>query len=120
MIERALGLGTNHTFATVAIAAYTRKAQSLLALGKTKEALTAIEVALPQIQNYKPFVVDPAEVHYTHYQILKALGKREATAALKKARAWVYHVADQLLEDYRETYLQKNPVSKGVLEARGS
>jgi tetratricopeptide (TPR) repeat protein len=117
MIERALGLGTNRTIPTVTIAAYTRQAQKLLALGKTKEALKAIQNALPHIQTYKLLVVDPAEVHFTHYQILKELGKSEAEEALEGAQAWIQRVADQLPEAYRESFLENNPVSKGVLES---
>jgi tRNA1(Val) A37 N6-methylase TrmN6 len=74
MIDRALELGTNRSLATIMIAARTRKAQNLLALGKKKEALGVIQSAVPQIETCKLLVVDPSEVYFTHYQVLKALG----------------------------------------------
>jgi DNA-binding CsgD family transcriptional regulator/tetratricopeptide (TPR) repeat protein len=116
--QRALDIADSLELGGHKIAAETRCAQALLALGRLHEARQHSASARYLMQGYQPLDFYEAEVHFTHYQILKALQDPAAPAQLEECLAWIMDVADSKVPpEYRRSFLTRNPVNKAVLEA---
>jgi tetratricopeptide (TPR) repeat protein len=100
------------------IAAQTRCAQALLALGEPERALAPISSAVTLLKTYRPTEFYLGEVLLTHYRVLAALHDPAAPERLQSCRRWLLEVADQHVPaEYRRSFLEHNPVNRAILEA---
>jgi tetratricopeptide (TPR) repeat protein len=99
------------------IETHTRLAQKLLELEREEEALETIQDDLETVKTTQTIIVDPAEVHYTHYCVLQRFRTPEALESLRAAHAWVLKVANSLPEEDKQIFLSINPVSRAILGA---
>jgi DNA-binding SARP family transcriptional activator len=100
------------------IAAETRCAQALLALGEPERALEPTSSAVTLLKTYHPTDFYVGEVLLTQYRVLAALHDPAALEHLQSCRRWLLEVADQHVPDqYRRSFLENNPVNRAILEA---
>lgn len=115
--RRALELSQQAELGGLQIAAHTRLAQLLLAVGRPEEALAHARAALELRATYEPSDFYWGEVLLTHAQALEALGHPEASSHRREAQNWVRQTAGRLPAEYRESFLRHNPINRALLEA---
>ena len=102
----------------LALGALTRCAQACLKLNKSKQALEYSNEAIKMLTTYDLTNFYLGEIHLTHYQSLKACKDKTAKDYLRQTLAWLMDVADKHVpSEYRESFLNNNPVNKAILEA---
>jgi tetratricopeptide (TPR) repeat protein len=102
----------------LALGALTRCAQACLKLKKNKVALEYSNEAIKMLTTYDPTNFYLGEIHLTHYQALKACKDKTAKDYLKQTLTWLINIADNHVPtEYRESFLNNNPVNKAILEA---
>ena len=112
-----LELGATRQFDGPQIAARTRAAQALFALGDVQAAPHSAE-AVRLLEQFDSPHIPRAEVLFTHAQALASVGDRGAQVALERAVSWLLEVAnDHVPPEYRESFLTRNPINAAILEA---
>ncbi len=102
----------------LALGALMRCAQATLKLKQNKEALAFTQEAIGMLQTYDPDSVYLGEIFLTHYQALSACKDKTAKAYLGQTLEWLIDIADNHVpSEYRESFLNNNPVNKAILEA---
>jgi hypothetical protein len=100
------------------IAARTRLAQVLLSSGDPKTAATQISLAAENLKQYDPNNFYRAEVWWTQYQVLHALGDPAAGSILETCVAWLLElVRSHVPQSHRASFLNRNPVNAGLISA---
>ena len=118
LARRALELALEAGLAGLRIAAETRCAQALLALGEPERALEAVTSAATSLETYRPTDFYLAEVLLTRYRVLAALHDPAAPGHLQSCARWLLDVADRHVPaDYRRSFLENNPVNRAIFEA---
>ncbi len=113
----ALGIACQHDLNGLRLAAETRCAQKLLELGQPENALEHTKAAQNLLERYQPTEFYHAEILWTHYRALAALGDEGAAAQLSACQDWVKTVAENHVpSEYRQSFLERNPVNRAVLE----
>jgi DNA-binding SARP family transcriptional activator len=112
-----LELGATHQFDGPQIAARTRAAQALLALGDVRAASHSAE-AVRLLEQFDSPHIPRAEILFTHAQALTSVGDRGARIALEYAVSWLLEVANNHVPpEYHKSFLIRNPVNAAILEA---
>jgi tetratricopeptide (TPR) repeat protein len=113
-----LALGTTRQFDGPQIAAQTRAAQALLALGDVVQAAPHSAEAVRLLEQFDSPHIPRAEILFTHAQALASVGDRGARIALERAVSWLLEVANNNVPpEYRESFLTRNPINSAILEA---
>ena len=117
----ALDLASERELGGLRVAAETRCAQALLALGLIDEARAHANAAVSLLDEYDPVDFYLPEVLFTRYRVLAAAGDEQADEVLMEALAWLENVARSLgSEADRTTFLESNPLNRELLRTAAS
>ncbi|HEX7005337.1 MAG TPA: AAA family ATPase [Trueperaceae bacterium] len=117
----AVELASEHELGGLLIAARTRCAQALLALGRTDEALAQADAAVALLDEYDPVDFYLPELLLTRYRILAAAGAEGADDQLRAGLEWVERAGAGLTaKSDRSSFLSANPVNRELLRTAAS
>jgi DNA-binding SARP family transcriptional activator len=114
----ALNLASRHRLNGLRIGALTRLAQTLRGTGRLEEALRHVSEASQLLETYDCTNFYRAEVWWTHADLSRALETPDAVEHLRRVTRWVLETArDNVPPEYRNAFLQVNPVNRAILES---
>ena len=115
--ERALGLGLERNARGLEAAARVRKAQALLALGRTEEAVLETTAAVERVPADGIVQMTLGEVYFAHHLALRERDPASADAALERSRRWLQDPVRGITAGQRSAYLERHPLHRQILAA---
>jgi len=117
--DEVLQLAHQLEFAGVAMKARLRRAHAQSRAGQTREAALAMRELVDQLEAVRPADMYLGEAWWIAAQVFDANGDGDhSLLALARGAQWVRRVAlPQVPEEFRDSFLQRNPVNRALLAA---
>ncbi len=119
LCQRVRQMAEEIEFAGIALKACALRARYLLRSGDACTAATALHEALTRFAEIQPADMYLPELWQIAVEVHEAAGEQErATEALMRAAGWIQDVAAQQVPDeFRDSYLNRNPTNRTLLAA---